>query len=680
MSVSLNTTSTLTISINELAPYRREEGTNLKKLILLVSLVLVIFCYQGANAVVHNVNVGSNFFTPPNLTVDPGDTVHWTLVGGIHTATSTPASTKMWDSGLLGGSGYEVQFVLADGPGPFPYDCTVHGALMTGSISVNMPPAGPPIIIPFLLDESGENFCAGTGDPSLGYGVAILSPDSTKMSVYVSHNVSSPTGAHVHLAAPCSDGGIVFPFSSSASPISQVFNVTPSNVADLLGGLYYVNIHTGAFPNGAIRGQIVATPIRYIFELDEAQEVPTTNMFSNGCAVVDLSSDGTQLSVYIEHDVANTISGHLHFAPPGADGAIQFPFVNPNTPVNEVWSIDTTNLKNLINKQLYANIHSMAHPGGEIRGQVIRDSAIYTSLLDGAQAAGGAGTGSINVGFGVYQLSADLSQLTIYVEHDIASPIDGHIHYGVAGVEGPIAFPFSSSTSPIMETWNLDPDDVDSLLNNGLYVNIHTAAFPAGEIRGQLVKESIKYSFKMNDDQENLCAGNGSVAVGNAQATLKPFGRQLNLTAQHNVALPIDAHVHGGPVCVNGGIIFPFPSSVSPMADIWYSLGTAGIIEFMQKELYVNIHSTPFPGGEIRGQFDTCCVGIRGDANSDGNAIPNVLDLNYMVNRIFRGGAPYQCLEEADMNGDSTAGNVIDLNFLVNRIFRGGPLPGNCPT
>lgn len=679
MTDSLKTSNTLKILINGLALYRREEGAKLKRVNFFAALALVFLTFQGANAVVHNVNVGTNFFSPANLTVDPGDTVHWTLVGGIHTTTSTPASTKMWDSGLLGGSGYDVQFVLADGPGPFPYDCSVHGALMTGSISVNMPPAGPPIIIPFLLDESGENLCAGTGDPSLGYGVAILSGDSTAMSVYVSHNVPSPTGAHVHKAAACTDGGIVFPFSSAASPISQVFSVSPTNVADLLGGLFYVNIHTGAFPNGAIRGQIVPTSIRYIFELDEAQEVPPTNMFSNGCGIVDLSSDGTQLSIHIEHDVANTISGHLHLAPPGADGAIQFPFASPNSPINEVWAIDTTNLKNLLNKQLYANIHSMAHAGGEVRGQVIRDSSIYTSLIDGAQAAGGVGTGSSFKGFGVYQLSADQTELTIYIEHDVASPVDGHVHYGVAGVEGPIAFPFSSSTSPIIETWNLDPDDVDSLLNNGLYVNIHTAAFPTGEIRGQIVKESIKYSFRMNDDQENLCAGNGSVAVGNAQATLKPFGRQLNVTFQHNVAMPIDAHIHSGPACVNGGIVFPFSGPTSPMSDIWYSLGTAGVIDFMQKELYVNIHSTPFPSGEIRGQFDTCCVGNRGDANSDGGVTPNVLDLNYMVNRIFRGGAPYQCLEEADMNGDGTSGNVIDLNFLVNRIFRGGPLPGPCP-
>lgn len=650
----------------------------MKKLLLGSVSVVLLFSMQIANATVHTVNVGTFFFSPANDTVDPGDTVHWVLVSGLHTTTSSVGSTKTWDSGLLGGGGYELQFVLEDGPGPFPYHCEVHPLSMSGSITVNVPPPVPPTLIPFLLDESGENLCAGTGSPAKGYGVAILSPDSTKLSLYVSHNVVSPTGAHIHMAAACSNGGIVFPFSSPASPISQVFTVTPTDVSNLFAGLFYVNIHSGAFSSGEIRGQIVPTPIRYIFELDEAQESSPTGSFANGCAVLDLSSDGTQLSVHIEHDVTNITGGHIHLAPPGISGPIQFPFASAVSPINEVWAIDTTNVKNLLNGQLYANIHSMANSGGEIRGQVIRDSVIFTSMLDGAQANGGAGTGSTAKGFGVYQLSADQSQLTIYVEHDIASPIDGHIHYGVPGVEGPIAFGFTSPASPIMETWNLNPDDVDSLLNNGLYVNIHTAAFPSGEIRGQLEKEPIQFSFALNDDQENLCAGTGSTAVGSGQATLKAFGRQLNVSATHNVAMPIDAHIHSAPVCTNGGIVFPFPSPTSPMKDIWYYLGSAGIIDYLQKELYLNIHSTPFPSGEIRGQFVTCCLGNRGDANFDGTNA-NILDLNYMVNRIFRGGAPYQCPEEADCNSDGTAGNIIDLNFLVNRIFRGGPLPGPCP-
>ncbi len=73
----------------------------------------------------------------------------------------------------------------------------------------------------------------------------------------------------------------------------------------------------------------------------------------------------------------------------------------------------------------------------------------------------------------------------------------------------------------------------------------------------------------------------------------------------------------------------------------------------------------------------TCCFDNLGDVNDDGTDA-NILDLTYLVDRIFRGGPPAYCDGEADLNGDSSAANILDLTFLVDRIFRGGPAPGPC--
>ena len=72
-----------------------------------------------------------------------------------------------------------------------------------------------------------------------------------------------------------------------------------------------------------------------------------------------------------------------------------------------------------------------------------------------------------------------------------------------------------------------------------------------------------------------------------------------------------------------------------------------------------------------------CCIVNRGDANNDGNDA-NILDLTFLVNRIFRFGPAPACYREADVNSDGNSGNILDLNFLVNRIFRFGPAPGPC--
>lgn len=72
-----------------------------------------------------------------------------------------------------------------------------------------------------------------------------------------------------------------------------------------------------------------------------------------------------------------------------------------------------------------------------------------------------------------------------------------------------------------------------------------------------------------------------------------------------------------------------------------------------------------------------CCVGDRGDVNGDG-VNGNILDLTYLVDRIFRGGDPAECDGEADLNGDGIPANILDLTFMVDRIFRGGDAPGGC--
>ena len=67
-----------------------------------------------------------------------------------------------------------------------------------------------------------------------------------------------------------------------------------------------------------------------------------------------------------------------------------------------------------------------------------------------------------------------------------------HIHMGAVGVAGSVIFPLGSAspTSPISFTSSALTTQQQSDLMNGLYyVNVHSATFPGGEIRGQLVKQ-----------------------------------------------------------------------------------------------------------------------------------------------------------------------------------------------
>ncbi|HWR84016.1 MAG TPA: CHRD domain-containing protein [Candidatus Deferrimicrobium sp.] len=661
----------------------------LMKLFLAGWVAVLTAAVGPARATVHNVSIGNFSFTPPKTTVVPGDTVKWTLVAGFHTTTSDVSSPKAWDSGTMStpGQTFSVVFTGGDGPGPFPYHCDFHSLTMEDTIFMAAPPAKPTVFT-FVLDAKQANACAGTGSAARGLGVAILSPDSTQLSLYIDHNVSGASAAHVHLGVPCVEGGIRFSFSGATAPITGTWAITATDVNRLFNDSLYVNIHSGAFPGGEIRGQIVQEPIKFLFTIDEAQvSAGGTNSFHSGIGIGKLNATSDTFRVSVTHDIPNDscISGHIHLGAPGVDGATQFGFSNPDSPVNETWLLDTAAIKNLVAGDLYVNIHSLAFPAGEIRGQIIRDDLIWAFSLNEAEANGGAGTGSAATGFCVAELNADQDTLSIYCEHDVVSPVSGHVHYGPPGVEGGVQFGFSSATSPISESWALTQGDLDTLLDGNLYINIHSPSFPAGEIRGQMDQDDIVLNFTLDQAQANDCNGTGSTATGPCTVKLKPGGKELTLALVHNVGSPIFGHIHQGALCVTGPAQFSFTNVTSPIKEIWY-LGKGDIINLFQQELYTNIHSGAFPNEEIRGQLiddTTSCCANRG--NVDGVIGPagpvDVSDLTYLVAFLFSGGATPPCVDEGNVDGIvGPAGpiDVSDLTYLVAFLFSGGSAPPAC--
>jgi hypothetical protein len=97
---------------------------------------------------------------------------------------------------------------------------------------------------------------------SSGSGTAAIKLDGDILSWVITYSgLTGPvTGAHFHgPAAANANSGVVVPFAGSlGSPIQGSQRLTPTQIAQLRSGLWYVNLHTAAFPGGEIRGQVTA--------------------------------------------------------------------------------------------------------------------------------------------------------------------------------------------------------------------------------------------------------------------------------------------------------------------------------------------------------------------------------------------------------------------------------------
>ena len=111
--------------------------------------------------------------------------------------------------------------------------------------------------------------------------------------------------------------------------------------------------------------------------------------------------------------------------------------------------------------------------------------------LDGTQQvpmvtsnARGVITGTLDKASNTFRYSVSFTSLT---------PMGAHFHIGAPGVNGPIVIDLPKNNpaqdgyvSPIAGTYILSPANAAALVSNGLYVNLHTMAYPGGEIRGNI--------------------------------------------------------------------------------------------------------------------------------------------------------------------------------------------------
>ncbi len=217
--------------------------------------------------------------------------------------------------------------------------------------------------------------------------------DTLTYDIVLNGLAGQATGAHIHMGAVGVSGGVIYDMSSDINGnritgIATGAAITNSFLSDLLKGNFYVNVHNNANPNGEIRGQIYRLLREgYSAIIDGSQEIPAVTTSAMGTAVVSVDRNQTDLHFMIVADGLNANGVHFHNDAEGQSGPVIYD-VTPSFVNNGAFgywkSTDATpftiaNSLMFRNDSAYVNLHTVANPNGEIRGQVERGYYCYSS-------------------------------------------------------------------------------------------------------------------------------------------------------------------------------------------------------------------------------------------------------------------------------------------------------------
>ncbi|MEN7342294.1 MAG: CHRD domain-containing protein [Pseudomonadota bacterium] len=484
-------------------------------------------------------------------------------------------------------------------------------------------------------------------------GTAYVTFDASRELIVVNSRVAgftpfldAPIGpVHLHAGFAGENGPVVLPLQ----PVGQSETVYRGTEADISGNLdfgvlsaggIYLNIHSAANPSGELRGQVVPRGTDAVrMQLQGAQENPVvanadgisgvsyaTFNAADGNIVINTAVEG--FTPFLDAPIGPV---HLHSAFAGENG----PVVLPLQPVNgsdtvyrgtEADATSTIDFGLLADGGMYINVHSAENPSGELRGQLVpRGIDVARMQLEGQQENPAVANATGISGVSYATLNPDENRIVINAAVEGFTPfLDApigpvHLHSGFAGQNGPVLLPLNAVDGSETQYRGTEADAIatlnfDVIAQGGAYINIHSAANPTGELRGQLIPRDVDaVRMQLQGQQQNPAVVNAAGISGVAYATYNPSAQQIVLNADVEGFIPAlnaaigPVHLHAGFAGENGPVLLPLQpvdgsdtqyrgSEADLIADLDFdALGNGGT--------YINIHSAANPSGELRGQL-----------------------------------------------------------------------------
>ncbi|EGN75318.1 CHRD domain-containing protein [Idiomarina sp. A28L] len=435
-------------------------------------------------------------------------------------------------------------------------------------------------------------------------------------------DIENIEGVHIHDGSIGFNGPVAFGFEQSGDGIYEIAetDISESLMSDLLSGGWYINVHTTDFPDGEIRGQIVNDDTTIItFALSGNQEVPAVSTSASGVGylAVDQGDFEVMLTVRTE-GVDDADMAHIHTGRVGNNGGVLVA-LDQDQDESGVWVvpngtlIDESILAVLLSGGHYVNVHTPAHPNGELRGQILTDNFVLATFpLTGSQEVPAVSTDASGDGYALVDTS-DFSLELVAVTQGADVATMAHIHTGRVGTNGGVLVALVESgeigTWVTPENTQIDEEIFAVLASGGHYVNVHTPANPNGELRGQILTDNfVLATFPLSGSQEVPAVSTSASGDGYALVNTSDYSLELVAVTQ-GVDFATMAHIHTGRVGTNGGVLVALEQSTESMGT-WMTPANTQIDEDIFAVLasgghYVNVHTPANPDGELRGQILT---------------------------------------------------------------------------
>lgn len=454
--------------------------------------------------------------------------------------------------------------------------------------------------------------------PSDGIGMVTLLFNADLDTIHVTGMLLNLEGAlnglQLHVGARGAEGPAVadlFPLVIGRKIDGKV-PVTPGLAAQLFQNRIYVSARTTAFPAGEIRGQLIPeTDLNWSVEFSADQMSPPVNSNGRGLGTVHfpvgseevilvattdgLSSPIRRIAIYRGNpdengtliiDTTNTLPG------PIAIKKIYFYDLEPDF------------LNRLIAEEYYVVLKTDSFPDGEVRAH-----CRFMGFLNAAYSPGGfqavPSNSSPGSGLGVATIDPDLDSMRTRVLLRDITPATVNVRKAPAGSNGPLLATLSPGAIPgtYEGVFPFSAADLQDFVDKKFYVEVTSAAFPNGELRGQMETSLRKcHAFDLCGSQ--AVPPNNSTALGMAMLSVDQVDCYMNYKI---IVDDLSGDITGAVIAPGG------PGEEGPF---WYNLsqdtfplleGITGIDppegEYIETDrAYIQINTPDFPGGEIRGQ------------------------------------------------------------------------------